>query len=361
MRFLRLLSLTLVLLTKYENAFAQPVQVVPSDFGKCEQPQVSVSPRGTVDIAFGKENSVYFVRSSDGGKTFASPQLVGSLGQLALGMRRGPRMAENDRSTVIAAVDASEGNFYAWHSPDGKIWSEKIKINDATGSAREGLHGLAANGQGKCFAVWLDLRNKKAEVWGVFSSDGGKTWGKNIPIYNSPDGHVCECCHPSVIFSGENEIAVMWRNWLRGSRDMFLARSIDDGKTFGKAKKLGNGTWPLKGCPMDGGSLVSSPSGEIVTVWRRENSIISTIGDAAEKFLGNGTQPVVSAVKDKLCFVWQQNQKLVFKTMLSSEPAQVLTESAGFPSISSPVSNQPPIVVWESAQKTIFAMRVNAN
>ena len=58
----------------------------------------------------------------------------------------------------------------------------------------------------------------------------------------------------------QGRVAVMWRNWLNGSRDMFAALSSDGGKTFATAQKLGSGTWKLNGCPMDGGSIaVRSP------------------------------------------------------------------------------------------------------
>ena len=60
---------------------------------------------------------------------------------------------------------------------------------------------------------------------------------------------------PVLAIDATGQIVVMWRNWLGGSRDMYLARSRD-GVTFSKPEKLGTGTWQINACPMDGGGLV---------------------------------------------------------------------------------------------------------
>ena len=51
-----------------------------------------------------------------------------------------------------------------------------VKCNGASGSAREGLHHLAAAPDGTVYSVWLDLRNDKMQVYGAASADGGATW-----------------------------------------------------------------------------------------------------------------------------------------------------------------------------------------
>ena len=71
----------------------------------------------------------------------------------------------------------------------------------------------------------------------------------------SPDGSVCQCCHPSVAIDSRGVIQVLFRNSLGGQRDMYLCSSTDGGQTFGKAIKLGQGSWNIDHCPMDGGNL----------------------------------------------------------------------------------------------------------
>ena len=97
------------------------------------------------------------------------------------------------------------------------------------------------------------------------------TWSKNVLVYESPDGTICQCCHPSIAIDGEGRISVMWRNVIQGSRDFYFSTSTD-GLSFGKAQKMGAGTWQLNACPMDGGGLAVDDTG-LVSVWRRESQI----------------------------------------------------------------------------------------
>src|SRR3954452_18357766 len=134
-------------------------------------------------------------------------------------MRRGPRIVASNRQVTISAVSHAEGNLYAWTSGDaGLTWTKAVRINSATNSAREGLHAMAGDGRGNVYTAWLDLRNTGTELWGARSQDGGNTWSSDVMIYHSPDGHICECCHPSVDVAASGMVRVMWRNWLEGSR-----------------------------------------------------------------------------------------------------------------------------------------------
>ena len=84
-------------------------------------------------------------------------------------------------------------------------------------------------------------------------------------IYTSPDTTVRQCCKPSVAVKGNN-VYVMFRNWLKDSRDMYLIQSKDGGDTFGHAQKLGIGNWKLNACPMDGAGLSINGNAAIQTV-----------------------------------------------------------------------------------------------
>jgi hypothetical protein len=103
----------------------------------------------------------------------------------------------------------------------------------------------------------------------------------------------------------------MFRNALEGSRDMYITSSRDDGKTFSEAVKLGEGTWPLKGCPMDGGDLTITPKGEVQTVWMRRDQVYSATIGAPEVRLGAGRHPVVVSTDKGVWQCWQQGNDLV--------------------------------------------------
>jgi len=151
-------------------------------------------------------------------------------------------------------------------------------------------------------------------LWGASSQDGGVIWGANSLIYKSPDGHICECCHPSVAMDAVGRVAVMWRNWLGGARDLYLATSGDRGKTFNTARKLGEGTWRLNGCPMDGGSIAINPKGEPLTVWRREKVVFASNSTVPEQRLSDvGNQPVVFTTSEGTVYLWESGGGLMIQ------------------------------------------------
>ncbi len=280
-----------------------------------QQPRLA-SASGTLYLAYGVENIIYCAVSHDGGKRFSAPVAIQVPGIMSLGRHRGPRIAATEDGAVITAVvgeqgKGRDGNLLSWHSTDhGRTWSEPVKVNDAAESAREGLHGMAAGPGGLFYAVWLDLRqaaegDRGTKLYGASSKDGGKSWSKNQLVYRSPDGTVCQCCHPSVAIDGQGVIHVMWRNALGGARDLYHAASANGGLTFTSVGKLGQGTWPLDSCPMDGGEVSAGPTGEIATVWRREDKIYLVGTKNVETLLGTGRNPVVAQTKTGKYVAWE--------------------------------------------------------
>ncbi len=293
---------------------AAPVELVPADLRGAVQPQVAVEAAGRIHVTFGQGNAVYYTDSADG-KKFSAPVKVGELDKLALGMRRGPRIAVSGGLVLITAISHSDGKVHAWTSANqGKSWKEGAALNTVDGSAREGLQGLASNGDGRVVAVWLDLRaGRGQEVWSRQSRDGGKSWEDEMRVYAAPGGGVCPCCVPNVAISPQGEVAVMWRNDLEGARDLYVAVRKGD-KPFAEAKKLGTGTWNFKGCPMDGGSLVFSPEGKWLAVWRREKGVFASFLGTEEMPLSeDASQPVASSVGEVPVILWESGDALMMK------------------------------------------------
>jgi hypothetical protein len=280
------------------------------------EPQLAASG-SVVVMTFGAGTGIYFSESRDSGKTFSTPIKVASAAILPLTRHRGPRIALSGSTILISAVAGrtpshdqhahglpSDGDLIVWRSTDGgRSWSEGTIINDVPGAPTEGLHSLASDGKGTVFAAWLDKRSAKGtQLYGARSVDNGATWSKNIPIYQSPDGTICQCCHPSVIIAAGKQVLVMWRNWLDGSRDMYLSRT-SDGVSFSKPEKLGMDTWQLNACPMDGGGLVMS-QGRVVTAWRREGTVYLAEPGNREIAIGKGKDIAIAAGAKGVYIAW---------------------------------------------------------
>lgn len=272
-----------------------------------QQPWLAASG-GQTALAFGSGKSIYVAISNNDGKSFGTPVQLPNTLPLALGRHRGPRVAFAGRTIVVSAIVGStgrgqDGDLVAWRSTDaGKSWSEPVRLNDVTASAREGLHSMAAHGN-RLFAAWLDLRSQGTRIYGSWSEDNGATWSKNLLVYESPDGTVCQCCHPTVLMTSSRDVHVMFRNALGGSRDMYVARSRDGGKTFAAGSKLGSGTWKLNACPMDGGALAVQGD-RVVAAFRRDKEIVVAGDDKAETAVGAGRDPVIAIGKKGRYIAW---------------------------------------------------------
>ena len=308
------------------------------------EPQMAAN-QSMVALAFGAQNGIYFRASYDEGKTFSPAVKVAEGGIVPLTRHRGPRVALAGNTIVITAVSGkkaadgahahglpSDGDLLVWRSTDGgKHWSPGVAINDVPGAPTEGLHSLASDGKNTLFAVWLDKRSAKGtRLYGARSADAGATWSKNLPVYESPEGTICECCHPSAAIDGGGQVVVMWRNWLGGNRDMYLARSRD-GMRFSKPEKLGTGSWQLNACPMDGGGLAVS-GGAVVTAWRRGEDVFVAEPGRAEKRIGAGKDVALAVNGEHTYVAWTNGAAIEW---WNGSKIEALAKTGAFPSLAS--------------------------
>ena len=275
--------------------------------GKGQMPNATNDEAGNLHVVFGSGDSIMYSSSMDQGKSFSKPEMVAILPELAASHMRGPQIAVSLNGLTIIACNKA-GDIFSYIKTNSGNWIKAGRVNDVDTVAKENL--MALNGDGHTlFAVWLDLRDKHNKIFGARSTDGGKSWSKNIMVYTSPDTTVCECCKPSVIVKGNN-VYVMFRNWLNGNRDLYLIQSNNGGLTFNNAQKLGNGSWALNGCPMDGGSLVIK-NNTVETVWNRKGKIYACEPGKPEKEIGEGKVCTLETVNGKNVYAWTEKGEVV--------------------------------------------------
>ena len=334
------LFMILILFHAVTSFGADPFPVMQGKDAKAPiQPQACGGPDGTLYLTFGAADQVYYCRIDETAK--ASPQAAFRIPNMSLGMRRGPRIAHSQNAIAISAIEGAigkgrDGDVLAYRSLDqGKSWLGPVKVNDVEGSAREGLHAMCSSENGTIWCVWLDLREKGTALFASKSTDGGATWSKNVLVYRSPDGSICECCHPSIAVSGTS-VHVLFRNSLKGNRDMYLVSSKDDGTTFGNAIRLGNSAWMLNACPMDGGMLAIGKNQHIATTWRRDRTLLQAMASSpnTETPLGIGEQPWIASAANGFYTVWtsKRDGEMFLMKPNSTEPDRLGTK-ANFPII----------------------------
>ena len=315
------------------TAYSQP------QIAQGEQPQATKDPSGTIRLVYGNGDRILYASSSDNGKTFSQPVVIGEVKEMHLGMTRGPQLASSRDFSVVTAIDKA-GNIHSFMlTHKTGTWEETGNINDLDASAPEGLMSIAADEKNNFYAVWLDLReNRKNNI--CFSALTGKeSWSKNRFAYKSPESHVCECCKPSIAVNG-NKISIMFRNWLQGARDLYLVSSGNKGKTFSDAQKLGLGTWPLKGCPMDGGGVTIDSESNIHTAWQREGNVFYAQPGKPEQKVGEGRGVGLNGQ----LIHWQKGSDLLFKRINGVE--QKVGEGTALRILQ--LSDQSILAIWEN-------------
>ncbi len=323
-----------------------------TEIGQGHIPDIASAPDGRQVIVYGSKDSIF--SSVGNGSAFSTPRLVAVLPGLAAAAMRGPQVALTRSGMVILAA-TNAGNIYAFTKTGDHPWSAPVKVTDRDSVNLEELTDLAADGD-STYAVWLDLRtDHRNKIFGAGSADGGKTWTPNQLIYKSPDSTVCQCCKPSVDMK-DGKVYVMFRNWLDGKRDFYLATSNNNGAAFNSPVKLGEGSWALNGCPMDGGSLTLDKKGQPQTIWRREKLLYTASAGAPEMAVGEGKNPSIASVDGNNILAWTKNDSIVIQK--SNGQAVVLGKGAN-PRLTA-VGDTKVSCTWENNGQ-IMSARLNVN
>ncbi len=342
--------MTLVLLSLAATLLSDPSTIVREG----SSPQLAIDSRGTIRMIFGRKDTIFAVTSRDGGQRFGPATTVGILPGMHLGSTRGPTIASSRSRSVVVAVDTG-GNittFQLDHARDR--WTKHgTSLNDVPRSAPEGLATVAATASDEFHAVWLDLREgRQNQIYvGRIALDGA-TRVPNRRVYASPDGHVCECCRPSIATNGRH-VAVMFRNWLAGARDMYLVTSTDGGRSFSAATKLGEGTWKLDACPMDGGSVAIDSRGVATTVWRREMTVYQARAGERETRIGEGRAPMIASGGSATYIVRQDGQSI--KLTSSTGAAETIVGEGRHPQVLA-LADGRAFVAWEKAGQVHYQL-----
>lgn len=151
----------------------------------------------------------------------------------------------------------------------GRTWSPPVTINGEGKFGEFGshnFHALTVGTGGRIVATWLDSRSGTSGVWMSQSTDGGRTWESDRPIYRDPS---CPCCRTSVAVAADGAMYVAWRAVLEGDvRDVVVMRSDDGGRTWGEAVRPVEHGWVYPGCPHAGPDIAVDASGTLhVAYW----------------------------------------------------------------------------------------------
>jgi hypothetical protein len=145
----------------------------------------------------------------------------------------------------------------------------------------------------------------------------------------------------------------LWRNSLAGARDLYLCET-KDGLNFSEARKLGQGSWILNACPMDGGALAYDQAGGSLPVWKRIRTVYSSENITTERKVADAAaQPVATFLGQTPLILWESNGSLMLQRGVATP--QVYAPGGQYAAIAS--HRDLAAVVFEApshGRKTIF-------
>jgi hypothetical protein len=233
-------------------------------------------------------NDLYFARSTDGGKTFTKPLRINTRdGELWGFATSKPRIAvsktgtihifyhanRNEASAEQQAVDAR----YTRSTDGGKTFATPRTLNATNlkgydGPAGEahcfGTMGVAPNGD--VHAYWIDTRHMKSDkdngaVYGVVSRNDGKTFEPERAVFMN---EACPCCQLGLTFSPDSKVYFSMRSvFADGTRNGTVALSTDGGKSFGQRTAVSDQRWNIAACPLKPTTLTTDAAGRVYAVW----------------------------------------------------------------------------------------------
>jgi hypothetical protein len=167
--------------------------------GDMLQPQVAVRKDGALALVFAHLPKLRVAVRLPGGD-WQEPHTVVESPDFAVGMHRGPRVAWAGEALLVSCIEArfdarnktmhGSRDLAVRRSTDlGATFHLPVIVNGERGSAAEGLHALAADGD-QVAVVWLDARGepKGSKLWCAQSHDGGRTFGADFVAHQSPNG-----------------------------------------------------------------------------------------------------------------------------------------------------------------------------
>ena len=136
----------------------------------------------------------------------------------------------------------------------------------------------------------------------------------------------------------------MFRNWTSGSLDMYVAHSMYGGHSFQPPQKLGEGTWKLNACPMDGGDLSVGSNDGFITVWRRNSQLYLSRPGEKELPVAEGRNATIAVSGPSTFIVWHKAGQVWYG--VSGKTTSEIVGNGRYPRVVS-LSNNRAFCVWE--------------
>jgi hypothetical protein len=196
--------------------------------------------------------------SEDGGQT-----LLPESGEIRLDrLDTGEPQAEADRPSIDCASDGTvvvawedlrsgESEIFFTISRDGALtWTDEVRVDDAPAGVAAQRPAIALGGGEplRIHVAWQDGREGATDVYVATSEDGGTTWTAGTRVTRSAAAGATPVEEWDFAADG-SQVTVAWNDDRDGGagfdrRDVYAARSLDGGASWGEEARIDLGTGP---------------------------------------------------------------------------------------------------------------------
>jgi hypothetical protein len=252
---------------------------------------------------------LFYASSKDGGATWSAEMRVNhdDGDAVSIGNVRGGHLALGREGRLHAAwMGAARSKqrgprnttpmLYSRLADDGKSFEPERNLV----RAHPGLDGggsVAADAAGRVYVAWHAPREKdedemKRTIWVAASVDDGKTFAEERAAWSEPTG-ACACCGMRAGCRGE-DLVLLYRAARQGvNRDVYALVSSDHGKSF-RGLKLDE--WRVPQCVMSTEALL--PSGPaMLAAWEDEGDVAWSRVDLQRLVVSNEGRPPKAGAK----------------------------------------------------------------
>ncbi|OGP29566.1 MAG: hypothetical protein A2073_02815 [Deltaproteobacteria bacterium GWC2_42_11] len=218
---------------------------------------------------------------------FSNPVAVNPKGMGANGTHANPEIAAGSNNELYVLwssprKDDGADILFTRSLDNGKTFEKPVVVNDAQSPISRGFESIAVGKDGIIHIVWFDGRDGKKDgttsTYYSRSTDGGKTFDKNIKL----DENTCPCCRAAITVDVQGNLYASWRKVFKpvpadikqggDIREIVVASSRDNGKTFSEPVIVSEDKWAIAGCPHRGSSLGTAQNGFLYITWYTEGA-----------------------------------------------------------------------------------------
>lgn len=248
-------------------------------------PAIQFDEAGAVHLAWfeksGDVPTLKTVRISDGGKAIGEIVRVNPVGVEPDALHQAPGIATGAGNQLFMTWSSVKKDSDAMFAADlrlarstdgGRTFELPVLVNDDGQSIYHSFESLVADRQGQVYLTWLDNRSKEKSGAGArftCSRDSGKSVEANLTI----DGMACPCCRPMLTLAPDGNLWAAWRKTFEGNvRDIVLAKSTNQGRTFSEPIRVSKDGWVFPACPHRGPSVAFDRFGRLYIAWYTEGT-----------------------------------------------------------------------------------------